>query len=78
MRKTQALKQILKSLASDIQKAKEELKDHQRESCGCDDGRYWKIERMKYDFRHQHIAYCLLNGTDMPDIESKPKHPEKK
>ena len=30
------------------------------------------LDRLRYEVRHHHIAYCLLRGRSMEEIESSP------
>jgi hypothetical protein len=84
MKKILILKNELKELASKIRISKAECKQCQREHGGCDGystgsmadgtfkwhGGYFKlIENLKIDFRHKHIAYCLLRGRTIDEIE---------
>ena len=87
MRKILILKQNLKELAESIRKSKVDCKQCQKEHNGCDgywigdpeyDGKwvggyYSEIKRLKYEFRHKHIAYCLIRGRKRDEIE----HPAK-
>lgn len=65
------LKAELKQLARDIRVTRIEYKEQQRA------GNYkkyigllWSLNNYKKEFRHKHIAYCLLHGTPMEKIES--------
>jgi len=66
MTNIQKLKNELKSLASQIRETKQSRKEPRKESL-------WKIQSRLYDqkfeFRHKHIAYCLLRGRTMEQIE---------
>lgn len=78
------LKEELKEEAKELKRSKPVYKNQQRKLNGSDpwsDGEtrqafsdYWnlgsKINKLKYDFRHKHIAYCLLRGTPYELIES--------
>jgi hypothetical protein len=64
------LKIELKSIAKEIISNKEELKKFQKENNGYDGGYYFKIFKLKYEFRHKHIAYCQLRGRKYEEIES--------
>jgi hypothetical protein len=79
MTKYQQLRQNLKELAEAIRKAKSDHKQCQRDH-GCDG--YWEGEpgkskwisrgfpfKLKHEFRHKHIAYCLLRGRTRDEIE---------
>ena len=67
-------KEEQKELALNLRKQKAILKEAFRKYNGGDEeAKPWNEEykkfRMKYDFRHRHIAYCLLRGTEMEKIE---------
>jgi hypothetical protein len=66
---TKELKIELKSLANDIRKHKFDLKEYQREHCGNGGGWFYKLHKLQYNFRHMHIAYCLLRGRKYEEIE---------
>lgn len=56
------MKSELKILANDIRK----LKGKRKESpYGLVNGLF----RLRYEFRHNHIAYCLMRGTSLERIE---------
>jgi len=65
------LKVELKSLAEKIRETKTELKKYQKENGGCDGGFYMPLYRLRYEYRHKHIAYCQLRGRTYEEIESK-------
>ena len=65
------LKVELKSLAEKIKESKVELKKYQRENGGYDGGFYMSLYRLKYEYRHRHIAYSQLRGKTYEEIESK-------
>jgi hypothetical protein len=82
MTKLLILKQSLKELADSIRKSKAAYKQCQREHNGCDG--YWEgvpgygkwiggytsiLGKLKKEFRHKHIAYCLLRGRSRDEIE---------
>jgi hypothetical protein len=85
MRKIQELKQNLKALAESIHQSKNDCKAYQKTHQGCDGGwtgepgnskwhsYYSDINNLKYEFRHKHIAYCLIRGRTRDEIE----HPAK-
>lgn len=56
------LKQQIKELAKDIK----EKKGHRKES---EYGYVAGLDRLRYEARHHHIAYCLLRGRSMSEIE---------
>lgn len=69
MRKTQELKKTLKALAESIRQSKNFCKEYQKTHQGRDDGLYSDINSLKYEFRHKHIAYCLIRGRTRDEIE---------
>jgi hypothetical protein len=65
-----AKKQELKKLAKEIRHYKPRRKQDKRGELSlyqviCE------IGKRQYEFRHQHIAYCLLRGREMHEIENK-------
>lgn len=77
-------KYYLKGLAQQIRSLKDELKQFYKDKkeLGFEEfrkkheGRWnYDIERdirkAKYEFRHQHIAYCLIRGRSYEQVESK-------
>jgi hypothetical protein len=64
-----SLKAYLKIQATTIHSTKQELKKFQRENRGYDGNFYHTIKTLVYDYRHKHIAYCLLKGTPYELIE---------
>lgn len=64
------LKEYLKSLSSKITETKLELKKFQKENSGYDGGFFEKIRYLSWEYRHKHIAYCLMRGTLYENIES--------
>jgi hypothetical protein len=63
------LKQSLKQLSRKITEAKQELKKYQKENSGYDGGFFATIHKLSWEFRHKHIAYCLMRGTAYELIE---------
>jgi len=63
------LKNILKNLANEIKAAKIELKDYQREHGGDSGSHLFNVYKLKYEFRHKHIAYSQLRGRTYEEIE---------
>ena len=59
------LKQELKELAHDIRGKKSQRKELKGYVPGLD--------RMRYDARHKHVAYSLLKGNDLKEIERNAK-----
>ena len=77
-------KYFLKGLAQQLRELKRELRQYydDRNTMKWNDvekkykGRYGyvierDIKKAKYEFRHQHIAYCLARGRSYEQIESK-------
>lgn len=69
MSKFSELKKYLKEKAASISFAKKELKDFQKEHSGYDGGYFKLIKELAYDYRHHHIAYCLMKGKEYEIIE---------
>jgi len=81
MRKIHELKQNLKALAESIRQSKNSCKEYQKTHQGYDGGwtgepgyskwhsYYSEIDSLKYEFRHKHIAYCLIRGRTRDEIE---------
>ena len=69
MKKHLELKPILKTLASKIKENKIKLKEHQRKNYGSGGDYYTIVFKLVYEFRHKHIAYCVLRGTERDKIE---------
>jgi len=71
-----AKKQELKKLAKEIRHYKPRRKQDKRGEMSL-----WQIEceiaKRRYEFRHQHIAYCLLRGREMHEIENKTRDDNK-
>ena len=57
------LKQHIKSLAKEIKEKKGLRKESKY-------GYVAGLDRLRYEARHHHIAYCLLRGRSMEEIES--------
>jgi hypothetical protein len=65
-----AMKSELKTEAVGIRTAKSEFKDCQRKNPYGAYKAQWAKEEKQQDFRHKHIAYCLLRGTPYEKIEN--------
>jgi len=63
------LKNELKSLGKDIAELKTELKATQRANKYAGTLQN-KLRYLKHDFRHKHIAYCLMRGVPLEMIEN--------
>jgi hypothetical protein len=63
------LKKILKDLAVQITASKAACKKYQKEHRGHDGGHYAEINGKRCEYRHLHIAYCLIRGRNYACIE---------
>lgn len=63
------LKSYLKELAERIKSTKIKCKEYQKSHCGSDCGLFFDIWNLKREYRHHHIAYCTIRGTDRDKIE---------
>lgn len=61
------MKEDLKKLASRIRNGKSGRKPKFRDSTNTQD--HNDLDRLRYQFRHIHIAYCLMRGRKMEQIE---------
>jgi len=61
------MKEDLKALASRIRNGKSGRKPKFRTETNTQD--YNDLDRLRYQFRHMHIAHCLLRGRKMEQIE---------
>jgi len=65
------LKSELKKLAREIREWKNNRKQDKRQKLGMSQ---WKVQAQvdwrKYEFRHKHIAYCMLRGRKYEQIEN--------
>ena len=71
------LKQHIKGLAKEIKELKALRKDTELRR-NDPRGKYSSgfvigLDKAKYEARHHHIAYCLLSGRSMEEIESTPR-----
>ena len=85
-------KEALKNIALSIRTAKRCLKDTFRQRSIINEGNHtkiiWgslsprefkrKIIYLKFEFRHRHIAYCLVRGRTYEQIENKTRSPANK
>ena len=63
------LKAELKALAKEIRQLKFK-RDHWWDYRERDQGYYqWNVQNRAYNFRHKHIAYCMLRGRKYEEIE---------
>lgn len=67
--KMKELKALLKEKATVIRNKKRETKEYQRKHGGCCGGRQWTLIQLKQDYRHHHIAYSMLRGKTIEQIE---------
>lgn len=65
------LKIELKSMANDIRVNKHGMKDYQRDNNGCQGSFWYSLYKLRYEYRHKHIAYSMLRGRKYEEIESK-------
>lgn len=66
--KIRELKAELKELAVQIRKEKRECKEHQKTHGGSS---YFEWRATAETYRYKHIAYCLLRGRTIEQIEPK-------
>ena len=65
------VKEELKKEAKEIRSLKHACKNCQR---GTHEGDYvseWKVESASWEWRHKHLAYCMLKGRSYEEIERK-------
>ena len=66
------IKEMLKSEAKELRVLKDEIKSAMRDGSICT-APNWnfqsKLETLRYDWRHKHIAYCLIKGRSIEEIE---------
>jgi hypothetical protein len=69
--KLMQLKEELKELAKLVRYNRNEYRNAQR--CGSweDQNKFSIYRSFSWDYRHMHIAYCLLRGRTMQQIENK-------
>ena len=68
MKKIKELKLKCKEKANNIKELKKTIKEKMQDYKYAGNEQY-ELILIKKDYRHHHIAYCLLRGTLMPDIE---------
>jgi len=68
MTKIQKLKKLNKEYAIDIRKLKSTRKSFPH-------GLVPLLDNMRWNARHQHVAYCMLRGRDYEEIEAKCHEP---
>lgn len=69
MKTLDELKTYLKDKAQEIKKMKSIRKPKNRGA--GDNYSNWQLQVMKSDYRHHHIAYCMLRGRSYEQIEKK-------
>lgn len=67
------IKEELKVEARALTDIKAEIKDKQRNRKVVG-SLQWKLSCMKHEWRHKHIAYCLIKGRTLESIEGKCDH----
>jgi len=76
MRNIDILKKVIKKSARDIRGTRYQFKEAQRNRKSS-----WKflsqLNKLKYEYRHHHIAYCELRGRTRDQIETRPKSTRK-
>ncbi len=64
------IKAQLKELAVDLRDSKKSLRQHMKENTYKVSEQY-KVLGAKKLYRHQHLAYCLLRGRKLEEVEFK-------
>lgn len=64
------LKEEQKSLALEIKNNKNNIKEKQRSGNYAGNQQYTLLKQ-KQEYRHKHIAYCMLRGRSYEQIENK-------
>ena len=74
--KIQELKLVLKELAQKIRSLKIGTRIYQKEHGGCHGAIGFNMFAAQREYRHKHIAYCLLRGKTIEQIErtTRPDH----
>ena len=62
------LKAELKELAKEIREFKK-MRDHYWDYPQCQGEYQWGVQNRAREFRHKHIAYCMLRGRKYEEIE---------
>jgi hypothetical protein len=63
-------KYYLKGLAQQIRELKTEFKELERNRKPRE-GKRREVQKAKYEFRHEHIAYCMARGKSYEQVEQK-------
>jgi len=66
-----AIKSELKGIAKLIRENKIAVKNYQRKNGGSHGMIGYALRRLQREYRHKHIAYCLMRGRTMEQIERK-------
>lgn len=61
----------LKELKAYLKETAVEIRNKKAQRKGAPYGRVAGLEGLRYDYRHHHIAYCLIRGKEMEEIERK-------
>jgi len=77
MNAIKAMKSELKEQANELRMIKQELKKCQRSNPYGAYKLQWEKDKRQSDYRHKHIAYCLMRGISYEQIERprKGNHP---
>lgn len=74
MEKIYTVREQLKSEAKELRELKFEIKSAMRDGKICTNP-YWNYQsnliQLKHQWRHKHVAYCLLKGRTLEQIESR-------
>ena len=71
MNKYQQLRSELKDLAKRIRHNRMALKEYQRSHYGNHGALGIVLNKLRWEYRHKHIAYCLMRGRTIEQIEGK-------
>jgi len=74
------IKENQKKLAKELRTTKNLFKKMQKDgNTNCSE--FWNVDskkdKLKIEFRHRHIAYCLLRGRTIEEIERKTREDNK-
>lgn len=64
----------IKELKAYLKKTAVEIREKKNQRKGSPYGRVAGLDSLRYEYRHYHVAYCLLRGRDISEIE--PRHDE--
>lgn len=70
------LKEQLKTLALDLRCSKKDLREHMKANSYKVEEQY-HIHKVRKEYRHFHVAYCLVRGRLLTQVENKtsPENP---